>query len=68
MVEQARIDLAAYGRDDEAGAGVVDARRTAEAAVMRASGALRFIEGTDEPAAALLRDLFHAVAPLFGTV
>ncbi len=70
VVAQARIDLAAYGRaDDEEGVvDHLDVRRIAKEAVLRASGGMRFVEGSAEPAAALLRDLFEAVEPLVQTL
>jgi hypothetical protein len=66
MVEQARIDVAAYGRTESAD-GESDptlVRRTAEDAVTRVAGILDFVAGSDEPMSRELRRLYDAVVPV----
>lgn len=67
VVQQLRIDVAAFGKaEDEAGLAddVVTAERNAEAALNRAEGALAFLADSTEPAAAELRRLYSAVEPV----
>ncbi len=69
LVQKLRIDVAAYGRPDTDDDGdedlslSVDARQTAENAVRRAGGVLRFANAED-PAAQELLMLYKAVAPI----
>jgi hypothetical protein len=69
VVEQLRIDVAAFGRpegdDIEGEKDMVrlDSRRAAEDAVRRAAGALA-LANADEPAVRELRRLYEAVAPI----
>ena len=64
-MEQTRIDLAAFGRDEDSGAESVDARQRAEVALAHAAGALRFIDpSTEDPVASEFRALYEAVAPI----
>ena len=69
LVEQMRIDVAAFGRT--AGAAEADtdgltpqARRTAQDAIHRVAGVLAFVEHSDEPLARELSALHAAVAPV----
>jgi hypothetical protein len=66
LVEQARIEVASYGRDEQEPheAGPLDARRVAEDAVTRVAGALPFLRNSDDPAAQELRQLYEAVEPI----
>ncbi|PZS32017.1 MAG: hypothetical protein DLM61_07620 [Pseudonocardiales bacterium] len=67
-MEQARIDLAAHGRDEDGtGPESIDAPARAKLAVARAAGAMPFIENSDDLIAAEFRALYTAVAPLHGS-
>jgi len=69
LVEELRINVAAYGRSargDDAASVPLDARRAAEDALTRVSGVLSFVGDSQEPLAGELRALYSAVAPLFG--
>ena len=64
---QARIDLAAYGRDEGDDRVVeAEAQRRAELAVAKAEGVLRFVQHSEDPLADELRALYAAVAPIIG--
>jgi hypothetical protein len=66
VVEKLRIDVAAFGRDDDAPeAGILELRRRAHEAISRTGGALEFMSSRDEPAVRELHRLYDAVAPLF---
>lgn len=66
LVQQLRIDVAAFGKPDDADSqsSPVEAQRLAEDAVNKAEGALMFLGDSDEPAAKTLRTLFTAVEPV----
>ena len=69
VVEQLRVDVAAFGRSVDAGAEPLGAispegRRVAEDAVVRASGVVAFLRDSDDPVATELRNLYEAVAPV----
>lgn len=68
LVEQMRIDVAAFGRTspDEADPGELsrENRRAAQDAVHRASGVLAFLEKSEDPVARELTALHSAVAPV----
>lgn len=67
VVQQARIDLAAYGLDDgSGGVNESDLLRRAEVAVAQAATALRFVGSSEDPAVQELRNLHAAVAPILG--
>lgn len=66
VVEKLRIDVAAFGRDDDAPeTGILEQRRRAHEAISRTGGALEFMSDRDEPAVRELQRLYDAVAPLF---
>jgi hypothetical protein len=70
VVEQLRVDVAAFGRSgitDDSGAGgaaTQEMRSNAARAVARAGGVLAFLEDSDDPLAVELRALHEAVEPL----
>jgi len=66
VVEKLRIDVAAFGRNDDDGLepSIIEQRRTAREAVARAAGALDFVNDREEPAVRELQRLYDAVAPL----
>lgn len=67
LVEQLRIDVAAFGPgaspDEQAGTDL-GARRAAEDALTRVGGMLIFLEKSDDACAKELRELHAAVAPV----
>ena len=69
VVEQLRIDVAAFGHSVEADAGdqgavTPDMRRRAQDAVQRAGGAVEFLRESTEPGGRELCALYDAVAPV----
>ena len=62
LADQARADIAAHGRDDDAAP--IDPMRAAEDALARVEGALVFAGQSPDPAAQELRRLYEAVAPV----
>jgi hypothetical protein len=69
IVHKLRVDVVAYGRSDDEEVGdeelpmSLEARQTAESAVLRADGVLQFAN-PDDPAVRELRMLYEAVAPV----
>jgi hypothetical protein len=69
LVRRLRIDVAAHGKPDtteapdKAGPLSLEARQTAESAVIRVGGVLAFADRND-PAVRELRLLYEAVAPI----
>jgi hypothetical protein len=71
VVEQLRIDVAAFGRSVDAhdgldGVPAVDMRRKAEDAIQHAGGAVAFVRESTDAAARELCALYDAVAPIIG--
>ena len=70
LVEQMRVDVAAFGRTattDDAGPNAdpsPEARRSAQDAVHRVAGVLAFLERSDDPIARELSALHAAVTPV----
>ena len=70
LVEQMRVDVAAFGRTastDDAGPSAdpsSEARQSAQAAVHRVAGVLAFLERSDDPIARELSALHAAVTPV----
>jgi hypothetical protein len=69
VVEQLRVDVAAFGKSVPATDPPTDAitpavRRAAEDAIARASGVAAFLNTSDEPLAREFHALFEAVAPV----
>lgn len=62
LADQARADIAAHGREDDAAP--PDPMRAAEDALARVEGALIFAGQSPNPAAQELRRLYEAVAPV----
>lgn len=62
VVQQLRVDVAAFGASDVDP--VLEAARTADAAVTRTAGILAFLDGSEEPLARELRAIHDAVVPL----
>lgn len=65
LVEQARIDLAAFGSDDDAARSIDDPRQRAVLGLARAAGVTAFLAGSDDKTARELVALYESVAPFF---
>lgn len=65
LVEQARIDLAAFGCDDDSARSAEDPRQRATLGLARAAGVMAFLKDSDDKAAREFVALYESVAPCF---